>query len=317
MKKSLIALAVLAAAGTASAQSSVTIYGKVDLGLNQAIGSDVTKLGEASGSRFGLTGAEDLGGGLKANFKLEHRFQPDTGAVTKPDVFWHGTSTVGLSGGFGSVDLGRTYSAAFYTASAGDVFGWDGVASNASTTNAGTQATRFSNGIFYTSPNLNGFTARVSYGLKDDGDNYNSGTKEVGAATKNGTSVELAYANGPVRVSVAAERNVNENEYVGVGGSYDFGVAKANLLIARGEKASEPGVDRDAVVLGLVVPMGALTLKASYAQLEVGNTETIKQLGLGARYALSKRTDLYTSVANNSKAASDKTGYEFGIQHNF
>jgi predicted porin len=315
MKKSLIALAVLAAAGAASAQSSVTVYGKVDLGLNQAIGSDINKLGEASGSRFGFTGAEDLGGGLKANFKLEHRFQPDTGAVTKPDVFWHGTSTVGLSGGFGSVDLGRTYSAAFYTASAGDVFGWDGVASNAATTGAGTQAARFANGIFYTSPSFNGFTARASYALKENGDNYNSGTKEVGAATKNGTSVELAYATGPVRVSVAAERNVNENEYVGVGASYNFGVAKANLLIAKGEKAN--GDENDAVVLGLVVPMGALTLKASYAQLEVNNVDTIKQLGLGARYALSKRTDLYTSVANNSKAASDKTGYEFGIQHNF
>jgi predicted porin len=304
MKKSLIALAVLAAAGAASAQSSVTIYGKVDLGLNQAIGTDTVKLGEASASRVGFRGTEDLGGGLKANFQLEHRFKPDTGEISNPKSFWHGTSTVGLSGGFGSVNFGRTYTAAFYTVAAGDVFGWDGVAHNSATTGAGVHPVRFNNGIFYTSPNINGFTARVSLAAKEADD-------------RNGSAVELAYANGPVSVSVAAERNVNGDDLTVGGASYNFGVAKANILLARGEQASAPGVDRDAVVLGLVVPMGALTLKASYATLEVGDTDTVKKLGLGARYALSKRTDLYASVANDSKAANDKTGYEFGIQHNF
>jgi outer membrane autotransporter protein len=64
--------------------------------------------------------------------------------------------------------------------------------------------------------------------------------------------------------------------------------------------------------------MGALTLKASFSTLEVNDVKTVSQLGLGARYALSKRTDVYGSYARNSKAAAvDKTGFEIGLQHNF
>jgi len=73
------------------------------------------------------------------------------------------------------------------------------------------------------------------------------------------------------------------------------------------------------MIIGASMPMGALTLKATYATLEVGGTDTVQQVGIGARYALSKRTDLYTSYANNSKAAAGtkKNGMEFGVQHNF
>jgi predicted porin len=90
-----------------------------------------------------------------------------------------------------------------------------------------------------------------------------------------------------------------------------------NALIGTTESAA--GVEGDSMVLGLTVPMGALSLKASYATLEVANVKTIQQLGLGARYALSKRTDLYTSYATNSKAAAGtkKNGIEFGVHHNF
>ena len=85
MKKTLIALAAVAATSAAFAQSSVTVYGKVDIGISNAIGGAAkaeTGLNEAAGSRLGFRGTEDLGGGLKANFILEHRFQPDSGAQT-------------------------------------------------------------------------------------------------------------------------------------------------------------------------------------------------------------------------------------------
>jgi predicted porin len=300
MKKTLIALAALAA-GAAFAQSSVTIYGKVDAGVFKSIGSNTTELGEASGSRVGFMGSEDLGGGLKANFKLETRLKPDTGAANAN--FWNGTSIVGVSGAFGSVDLGRTYSAAFNTAAAADVFGWDGVAQNTTASRAGTSgALRFGNGVFYTSPNFSGFTAKVSYALKET------------TGANNGTSLNLAYANGPISASIGTEKNIDGNKYQGVAAAYDFGVAKAFVLLAKGEVGA---VDNKSTVVGVTVPMGAATLKASYARMKSDDTTTISQLGLGARYALSKRTDLYTSYARNNKAAAEKSGYEFGMTHNF
>jgi predicted porin len=116
---------------------------------------------------------------------------------------------------------------------------------------------------------------------------------------------------------LASETTAADLKYTGIGGAYNMGAATVNALVAKSETAA--GVQGDSMVLGLVVPMGAVTLKASYATLEVGNVKTVQQLGLGARYALSKRTDLYTSFANNSKAAAGtkKNGMEFGMQHNF
>jgi len=300
MKKSLIALAALASTA-AFAQSSVTIYGKVDQGFTRAIGADKFSIAQASGSRLGFRGTEDLGGGLKANFNLEHRFTPDDGASAA--TFWNGMSTVGLEGGFGRVDIGRTYAAAFYTALGGDVFGWDGVANNVAATGAGTQGVRFANGVFYTSPNFSGFTVRVTHAQKE------------GTNVKNGSSVQLAYANGPLSASLATETTVANNKFNAFGGAYDLGAAKVNALISKGETAA--GVKSDGMTLGLVVPMGALSLKASYATLEVANVKTVQQLGLGMRYALSKRTYIYSSYANNSKAAAKKNGFELGLQHNF
>ena len=299
MKKSLIALAALASTA-AFAQSSVTVYGKIDQGFARSIGSSVTEVKEASGSRLGFRGTEDLGGGLKANFQIEHRFSPDTGAANAN--FWNGRSIVGLQGDFGRVDIGRDYTAAFWTALSADVFGWDGVANNVAATGTGNMPVRFGNVVSYTSPSLSGFTVQASMALKE-------------TAAKNGSSLRLAYANGPISASVATEKSTTGQKYNGFGAAYNMGAATVNALVSRGESAT--GVKADGTTFGLVVPMGALSLKASYATLEVANVKTVQQLGLGMRYALSKRTDIYSSYANNSKAAARKNGFELGLQHNF
>jgi len=81
MKKSLIAFAALATiAGTASAQSSVTLYGRVDLSVGKYAGTEAKTMTNGSGSRFGVRGVEDLGGGLSAFFNIENRYDADTGA---------------------------------------------------------------------------------------------------------------------------------------------------------------------------------------------------------------------------------------------
>jgi predicted porin len=325
MKKTLIALAAVAATSAAFAQSSVTVYGKVDIGISNAIGGATkaqTGLNEAAGSRLGFRGTEDLGGGLKANFTLEHRFKPDTGMESNPGTFWQGRSIVGLSGGFGRVDMGRDYTAAFWPALAADVFGFDGVAQNTPAIAAGTHSVRMANVINYTSPNLGGVTLRGSYAMKES----------ANANADDGVSFAVNYTTGGLSLDAAVERSLlaaaggatETSDWTGLGASYNFGVAKASILVTKGDRAAQPTAatpvvkaDTDGMILGLVVPMGALTLKASYATLEVNNTKTISQLGLGARYALSKRTDVYGSYARNSKATVDKTGFEIGLQHNF
>ena len=318
----MFALAVLAASGTAFAQSSVTIYGKLDQGYARSIGAAKGEIKEAAGSRIGFRGTEDLGGGLKANFQFENRFAPDTGVAGGTNggasagdkgSFWGGRSIVGLEGAFGRVDLGRDYTAAFYSANGADVFGWDGVAANTSATTAGTNAVRFANGVFYTSPTMGGLTARVSLSNKE---NVTAANTAV-TATKNGTSLQVAYANGPLSASFGTETNINDNKFSIVAAAYDLGVAKLNVASTKGETAA--GVESTGMIVGASMPMGALTLKATYATLEVGGTDTIQQVGIGARYALSKRTDVYTSYANNSKAAAGtkKNGMEIGVQHNF
>jgi predicted porin len=294
----------------------------LDQGYARSIGADKGEIKEAAGSRIGFRGVEDLGGGLKANFQFENRFAPDTGVAggtnggaagnANNGSFWGGRSIVGLEGAFGRVDLGRDYTAAFYSANGADVFGWDGVAANTSATTAGTNAIRFANGVFYTSPNFGGLTARISVANKENV----TAVKDTVTAVKNGTSVQLAYANGPLSASFGTETNINDNKFSIVAAAYDLGVAKLNVASTKGETAA--GVESTGMIVGASMPMGALTLKATYATLEADGVDTIQQVGIGARYALSKRTDVYTSYANNSKStAAKKNGIEIGVQHNF
>ena len=140
MKKSLLALAVLGAfAGTAAAQSSVTIYGVLDMSIAKrndcspcavnpgAPGSEAWTMQQSTTSRLGFRGNEDLGGGLSAQFQIEHRFNPDTGAQNQTP-FWNGRSYVQLtSASAGAVYLGREYTPAFWVQLKSDPFGNDGV----------------------------------------------------------------------------------------------------------------------------------------------------------------------------------------------
>ena len=116
MKKSLLALAVLGVfAGAASAQSSVTIYGVMDLGIVKGNGgtaanpngnstSKAWKQSARTNSRLGFKGTEDLGNGLSAEFLIEHRLNPDSGTATASE-FWFGRSYVQL----GSATMGKVY----------------------------------------------------------------------------------------------------------------------------------------------------------------------------------------------------------------
>ena len=337
MKKSLLALAVLGAfAGAASAQSSVTLYGKVDLGVRKAAGSTDKEIADAHGSRLGVRGVEDLGGGLRAMFGFEHRFSPDTGVsngtstgvVTAPatsapnggGVFWQGYSTVGLGGAFGTVNLGRQYTAAFSLAqNAFDPFGGDtvgGLRGN-SLTGAGAGARiRTQNSLRYDG---------TFGGLKVAAD---IAELEAGSPNKRPYSVAVQYAAGPVLAAVGYDNPTGANDNLMTAGvGFTFGPARITAAIGSGETNAATNNKIKQGLVGASFNVGAGRVLVGFAQQKIGTTLvagtstglTVKKTSLGYRHDLSKRTQLYTDVSRVSWTASgtEKNAYDFGVQHNF
>src|SRR6478736_6971201 len=141
MKKSLLALAVLGAfAGAASAQSSVTLFGVVDLSANQikngTASTQTLQSNQLNSNRIGFRGIEDLGGGLKAGFWLEAAMNNETGnvgggnGVPQPAngaSIFNRRSTVSLFTNWGELRLGRDYDASFWNLVYDDVNGANGL----------------------------------------------------------------------------------------------------------------------------------------------------------------------------------------------
>ena len=310
MKKSLLALAVLGAfAGAASAQSSVTLYGKLDLGFAKAAGSADKQVADGSKSRVGFRGVEDLGGGLKAMFQFEHRFNPDDGTVTNA-AFWHGISTVGLGGSFGTVNLGRQYTAAFSLATdVIDPFGGYTVAGlrDESLTKSVARL-RTDNSVRYDG---------AFGGLKVAADIAETPAGGVDRPY----SVAAQYAAGPFMVAASYDNPTGANDNLTtLGGSYTFGPAKVSLGLGRGKTDETNSRTVKQALAGVTVSVGAAgQVLAGYAQQEVGTDDATKKVSLGYRHNLSKRTQLYTDVTrvNDLLSKTEKTGYDFGVIHTF
>src|SRR6187399_3182378 len=159
MKKSLLALAVLtAASGAAFAQSSVTIYGKVDLGLvydDGAAKSVRVSSGVTGGSRLGFKGVEDLGGGTKFAFQLETGYCADSAAgapnfCTGSNNFMGRQAHGDLTGAFGALSAGRQYSLGYLNLTTIDPFGtgYAGQVNNI----VDAAGVRLNNSVHYTTP---------------------------------------------------------------------------------------------------------------------------------------------------------------------
>lgn len=325
MKKSLIALAVLAASGAAMAQSSVTLYGVVDVwvgSINTTLnGKSQTKLdaGGVSGNRIGFKGTEDLGGGLKANFVLEQGFSADDGTAAGG---FNRQSWVGLSGGFGEVQLGNSYAA--YDDISGAAFtSFDSALSAEAFAFKSTGYTaRPHNNFKYISPSFGGFSGAVSYSL-DEND----------AVKQEVTSVQGQYANGPLFVGVAHQIDFAggafDPSFTRINASYDLGVATllANygLVSQTAMLAPKATAKTNEFSLGANVPMGALTLSGGVAYSKdntVAGGEKRTGVSLAGSYSLSKRTSVYGGVnVMTGKTAGVKTSeaslYAVGVRHAF
>ena len=320
MKKSLVALAALAAT-TAFAQSSVTLSGQLDIAYQKMDGS-AAAITETHGSRFRMVGTEDLGGGLKANFNIEHRLNLKNGANSgfaasaptnglSQDTFWNGISTVGLSGSFGTVNLGRQYTAGFISATnKPDPFGGDG-AGNLRAVGMYAGGTLNTNGTLRIAQSI-GYTNNfgpVSVHLT-------TGDKVGTGATDRHTGYAIGYAAGPLSLGFGADKGVLGEETTAFYAGYNFGAV--NLTAGLSTK-KVGAAESSGQMIGVSVPMGAGVIKAGYATAknDVTGDTTNQKVGLGYSYSLSKRTRIDTTYGNDSKLTALKSGYDITLTHSF
>jgi len=309
MKKTLIALAVLAASGASFAQ--VTLYGAVSTAYKSQKSTAITGVdtradgissGEAIGAdRWGMSGTEDLGGGLKATFQLESDLTTSTGSSGTGNTSnsapaavtgFARQSTVGLAGSFGSVRFGRSTNPIHTLLDGTDVFETQGLSTVSS------PVIRSSNAVFYSTPNtLGGFYANAVYGTVDNGTSAANGSS---AHTNQGLSA--GYRAGPLHVGLAmhvgnsAVAGVDAtNNQQAVGLTYDFGAAKVFLNASKRKTQANVGlaatVEDGETNVGVSVPLGAVTLLAGMgrnSRTAVDNTgaETGANTGSGNDWVL-------------------------------
>ena len=329
MKKSLIALAVLAASGAAMAQSSVTLSGNVKAGFaatKYSPGGSATGIADGS-SRFILGGSEDLGGGLRANFQVDTRFRmDDNGGAPTSSPLAGGNTFVGLAGGFGNLQVGKLDThyclgsdqhGSRATALQASSCGLLGYVNGSGGGQAIANASRTQNLVRYTSPALfGGLTLQGNYSTSF------AGSEGAVGDTQKGNAYALAanYSNGPLAAGLSYWSAKNESQAAAAARAgqqawtamvnYNLGVATVGLtydqsaLRAAAANAGFVDTKRNVLSVPVTVPMGAGTLLFTYSRASntktggVTNSNTgATLLSVGYDYALSKRTSLGASYA--------------------
>lgn len=337
MKKSLIALAALAATGAVFAQSSVTLSGTVDVGIEKRFSGDATRMtsSRSGTSNWTLSGTEDLGGGLKAVFQVSTAFNADDG-TTAANVLGNNGLFVGLTGGFGTLRAGRPVNTLYANAmlangtkgvslhDANTVLGGNSLA-NAKIAGA-SNSVYVPNAIQYHTPRMAGFQVQLEYAPKET---------EIGA--NDGTGIALNYAGGPLAASITSytgakvTAGAKQKAVTQLAAAYDFGMAK--IFFTHRDQGGMASDSDTSYALGVTAPVGPGSLYASYNVNEQAGTDG-KTIIAGYKYSLSKRTTAYVNIANrnaawlggvtlpaaqggNTIANKSSNGFGFGLQHNF
>jgi predicted porin len=353
MKKSLLALAVLGAfAGVASAQSSVTLYGTVDLNGRyvKADGQDRRLTLSQDGinsSQLGFRGVEDLGGGLKAGFNLLAGVNADTG--TTNSKFFNRRSTVSLFSNAGELRLGRDYKPDFWNQTIFDAFGTNGLGSSLNV-RQGYAGTRSDNSIGYFLPsNLGGFYGQAMVAASEGGATLDRPARYYGGRlgfAAGPFDIAGAYAEQKFRapftvcspavcagVPIVAGTNDKQKTW-NIGGSWDFGFAK---LMGYYDHEKLNDAKEDMWSISGVMPFGQAELHVGWDHSEGKvsgfDKQKVDQFKVTAQYNVSKRTALYTTgswlknkddtsltlpgAAGLTRPGDDSKGFEIGVRHFF
>lgn len=308
MKKSLIALAALAASGVAMAQSSVTLYGVADLSLAKSNGVSAQMSGNGvlnnGNSRLGVRGVEDLGGGLKASFNFEQGINAENG---KTDAnTWQRNAWMALQGNFGRFQFGRTLTPSFFGVAAWELTGtanYSAVGNQFGFAGVGPR----SDSVFQYTFAANGFQGTLGYIAKPD----NGGNSKY--------DLNAIYAQGPLAVALSYNKTQTLKGNMALGAKYDFG---SFVLAGSLQNAGGPS---KGFTIGGTVPLGAFAVTLDIAR-ENGTGMKNTDLVLEGKYALSKRTFAYAVFykdgdANGALPGGYATGaknhFGLGLRHNF
>ena len=319
MKRSIFLAAVATlAAGSALAQSSVTVYGRLNVTAERFTAQRQTSyVLNNNASRIGFKGTEDLGGGMKASFLIESGFSPDTGAASA--TFWGRESWVGLEGGFGKVRLGNMGPTMAYFTTA-DYISMHNHDTGTSEDKLYLYPGRATNMIAYTSPNMGGLVIDAQLGLSEN--------------TQQGRTYVLTanYDAGPLHLGAsylqegAGVPGAKEKEY-GFRALYELGDLTFGAYYIRNDNVfGVAGAKRNAVRGSVMYAMGPGEL-----HLNIGGAGKIKNFGVaeddakqftvGYNYNLSKRTKAYTYYTRVTDDARVYTGkystFALGVRHNF
>jgi predicted porin len=354
MKLATIACAVLVlACGAARAQTNVTVYGVVDVGIkydNSATGAGTwsESSGNRLGSRLGFRGFEQLGDGLRVAFTLESGFNPDDGTLNNGGRLWGRQAWVGLEGGFGNAYLGRQYSSTYLALKAIDPFKNQEAGNGQRVYGYGLgqvdPISRADNTVTYQTPAVAGWYVRGGYKFGESANGFRiNSSKFVGVVHDAGAwvmhvswqdsdGVPLGAATSQLGGIVAstglgASTVRAKNAFAGV--VYNLGFMKVHAGYGDTKLTALGDADIRNTLLGVTVPVPTGTVIASWNRNDVRDLAegVSQQVGIGYSYRLSKRTDLYSSASwtrNDSQVALNAyrkgaSEHEFraGIVHSF
>jgi len=280
-------LSVLIVSGTSViaeqsyAQSSVTLYGVVDTAISyntNAKGSSQWFLnsGNAGGNRWGLTGNEDLGGGLAAIFKLENGFSSTNGSIGQGGTFFGRNAYVGLSSPYGSVTMGRQSSSEYdfvYPFAAGSslISAGSGFATHPGDADNLDNFNRMINSVKFQSVSYRGFKFGGSYAFGNiAGDFSRNSVYDAGAS----------YTTGPIALAVGYER-ANDPNFSVYGDSTSSSATATNITsVATGGYASAK--TQQIIVAAASYTLGDAVLKALYSNTQYKGLGSVAVTGLTA-----------------------------------
>lgn len=314
MNRSLIIAAALASVGaSAFAQSTVTLYGRLNLSVErQKVGNGPNNwVMQNSSSRFGLKGSEDLGGGMKAGFQIEHGFNPANGQQSQTN-FWARQSEVNLSGGFGMVRLGNFTSEAYYATS--DYIGMHNHETGTSADAFYAYIGRNTDKVAYRTPAMSGFTGEVAV--------------TAGGTGERTFDYAVNYDAGPLHLGFGYEDNAPNNKNAkqfAVRGLYEMGAFTVGAYVQRDTDGLGVGFgNRTTYRLAGMYTMGNTELHANFGSAgdysRLVGDQKATQFTLGVNQNLSKRTKVYGFVTKiNDKGAlyGDFQSLAVGVRHNF
>jgi predicted porin len=297
MKKFLTIAIAAAIAAPMAVSADTTIYGRI----NTAVVHGSTGAGdewdvEGNASRFGVKGSEDLGNGLKAIFQYEWFVDSADGG----DISGGRLAYVGLTGGFGTVALGRQWTPYYGTVDKTDIF--QVVGNN----DHYMGPFRVGNALAYVSPDFSGFSAKLAVMPSDD-------TEDTGEDDIDIWNVSLDYNNGPLSVGVSylAFEGVVDADLWGIGAKYNFG----NFAIIGQYEDADGGDDEFGIAAEAY--FGNNTVRALFGQREVAGVD-VDNYVLGVEHAFSKRTRVFAEYEDSeSNAATDDDRFGVGIRHDF